>query len=130
MLFIKLLILAYLMSLIIMYLVARSAIKDRSWRFIFCVIGVALPFVIVLVGVRSLFTQNRSRLNYVPEIAAVEDAIERERTEIFGGEVLWPSFSKRWERACQLEMQRVVLWSDRATRRLKQFKQHWSVRAA
>lgn len=128
MLTVRLLILAYLMSLAIMYLVARSAIKDRVWRMTFCLFGIVLPFLIVFVVIKHIFSPKPARLNYVPEVAAVEDAIEQERTQIFGGEILWPSFSEHWKRSCQLEMQRVVLWSDRTTKRLNQIRHHFSIK--
>ena len=130
MLTIKLLSLAYLMSLVVMYVVARSAIKDRVWRLLFCTMGAVFPFMFVWAIVKNALRPSTSRLQYCSQIAAVEDSIEAERIRIFGGEPLLPSFSERWQRSCQLEMQRVVVWSDNATRRIRRFKQHWSINHA
>ena len=77
---IKLLLLAYLISLIVMYVVARSAVRDRYWRAILCLLGAAMPFLIIVVVVRNLLRGRSRGLNYVQEIAVVEDAIEAELT--------------------------------------------------
>jgi hypothetical protein len=130
MMIVQLLILAYVISMIVLYIVARSAIRDRYWRLIFCLIAAVIPFVAVFVIVKNLIHPNPHRLQYVSEIAVVEDAIEAERVKIFGVEPLYPSFAERWQDSCRLDMQRVIVWSDKATRKLKAFGEHWGVKHA
>lgn len=127
MLILKLIVVAYLISLIIMYVVARSAIRSRAWQFVFCLIGAILPFMIVRAIAEHLFRPKSSRMGYRDEYAAVEDAIEERRISIFGGETLHPSFAQHWQRAYESEVQRVVVWSDQTTRRLKHLKQHLGI---
>jgi hypothetical protein len=116
-----------LISLIIMYAVARSAIKSRAWQFVFCVIGAIMPFMIVIAIVEHGLRLKSSRMDYRDDYAAVEDAIEERRISIFGGELLHPSFAQRWQQAYESEMQRVVIWSDKTTRRLRHLKHHFGI---
>jgi hypothetical protein len=127
---IQLLVLAYLISLVVMYVVARSAIQDRAWRTILLLIGAAMPFLIAFVLLKNLIRQDRRKLQYVSEIAVVEDAIEAERVKIFGVEPLDPSFAERWQNACRIDMQRVVVWSDKKARQLRAIGNHWGVKHA
>ncbi len=127
---VQMLILAYVISLIVMYVVARSAIRDRYWRAVFFALGAAMPFLVVLALLKNLLTSHHKRLQYVSEIAVVEDAIEAKRVKIFGVEPLYPSFAQRWQASCSEDMQRVVAWSDKATRRLKELGKHWAVKHA
>src|ERR1017187_219068 len=114
---IKLLFLAYVISLVVMYVVARSAIRDRSWWMIFSLLAAVVPFLALLAAVRNLIHPRKQRLQFVAEIAVVEDAIEAERVKIFGVDPLNPSFAERWQNSCQLDVQRVVVWSNKASRR-------------
>src|ERR1017187_4624792 len=125
MLTIKLLVLAYVISLIVMYVAARSAIKSRAWRLVFCTIGAILPFMIVCAVIEHLVKRKASRVEYNADFAAVEDAIETRRVSLFGGEPLCPSFGERWPMAYQSEVQKVVVWSDKATQRIRHLKHQW-----
>lgn len=126
----KLLLFAYLMSTIVMYVVARSAIADRAWRFVFCFIGAVMPFVAAFVVIKNLIRPSSVKLNYVSDVAAVEDAIEAERVKIYGVEPLNPSFSERWKTACQVDLQRVVILSRKFTYKIKAIGEHWSIKPA
>lgn len=117
MLFLEILILAYMLLAVLATSMVFSAIDSKTFRLVFIVAGLTMPFILVYAAIRSLFTRSRMpRFN--EEMANVEDEIETERLRIFGGERMCPSFGDHWRRAYEQYLETLVENAASAQERL------------
>jgi len=107
MVFLKLLIVAYLVVEILAVVMALAAIQLKPFRAMFIVVGVIMPAIFLYAAVKSLFSKKQMP-QFNAEIARVEDDIETERVRLFGGDPTCPSFSNRWERMYQAYLEKLV----------------------
>ena len=126
MLILGLLLLAYLMSVVVTYFIARASIDDRAYRLVFFAIAAVLPVLAIWSFVLTLFKRTEP-IAYNHEVAAVEDAIEARRVQIFGCEPLRPSLSEHWQRSCQAHMQKMAVKAAGASQRIRELTAQWSI---
>ncbi len=107
MLFLELIFGAYLIVVIIAVLMVFAAVDNRAFRGIFVFLGLIMPFILLYSIIASLFVRRRM-LRFSEEFAKVEDEIESERLQIFGGQRVCPSFGEHWKRMYQLYLETVV----------------------
>jgi hypothetical protein len=107
MLFLKLLLVAYLIVSALAVLLAFAAIDSRPLRIAFIVIGVAMPLLCAYALISNIWSEKRVP-RFDEEMAGIEDDIEIERIKLFGGEKTCPSFSERWEKAYKLYVESLV----------------------
>ncbi len=107
MLFLQLLIVAYLIVGVIATLMVFSAIPNPGVRFMFVILGLVMPIIFLYATVTSLFATKRM-LRFNEDMAKVEDEIEAERLRIFGGEPTCPSFGERWQLMYQAYIEKIV----------------------
>ena len=99
MLFLELLVVAYLVVAILTGFMVFSAIANKAVRLMFIVLGLVMPIIFLYAVVASLFSRNhKAPPRFNEEMAGVEDEIETERLRLFGGERTCPSFGEHWER--------------------------------
>ncbi len=97
MLFLELLIVAYLIVVILAVLMVFSTIDDGTLRTLFLFLGLIMPLIVLYAAVTSLFIR-RPMPPFNEEFAKTEDDIENERVKIFGGDRVEPSFGDRWRK--------------------------------
>jgi hypothetical protein len=107
MLFVKLLLAAYLACAMLTFLMVKAAIDDKIFRRIFLLLGLVMPFIFLYAAIVSLFSSRRV-IPYDEEIGAMEDRIETERIRLFGGDITCPSFSDRWKSAYEVYIDKLV----------------------
>lgn len=107
MLFLELMFAAYLIVVILAILMVFSAVDDRTFRGLFVLLGLIMPFILLYSVVVSLFVR-KSMPHFQVEYAKVEDDIETERLRIFGGERVCPSFGEYWKRMYQAYIETLV----------------------
>jgi hypothetical protein len=107
MLFLKLLLAAYIVCAMLTFLMVNAAIDHKIFRRIFLLLGLVMPFIFLYAAVVSLFS-SREVIPYDEEIGAIEDRIETERVRLFGGEITCPSFSDRWKLAYEAYIEKLV----------------------
>jgi cbb3-type cytochrome oxidase subunit 3 len=117
MLFLELLVVAYLVVAILAGFMVFSAIDNKSFRAIFIFLGLVMPIIFLYAAVASLFSR-KSMPRFNEEMAKVEDDIETERLRIFGGERTCPSFGDHWERMYQVYLEKLVENAARTSERL------------
>lgn len=105
--FLKLLLVAYLIVSVLAVLLAFAAIDSRPLRIAFIFIGVAMPLICAFAVVSTIWSEKRVP-RFDEEMAGIEDDIEMERIKLFGGEKTSPSFSQRWEKAYKLYVESLV----------------------
>jgi len=120
MLFLKLFVLAYLIAALLAAVMVFSAIKDKTWRLIFMLAGLALPGVFLYALVSSLISQKPVPC-FHGEVAKVEDEIETERLRVFGGERTAPSFSHRWQFMYEAYVERMAVKAVHASEKIVAF---------
>ncbi len=84
-----------------------TAIKSKSLRIMFAVVGIIMPAIFMYAAAKALFSR-KSMPRFDAAIAGVEDDIEAERIRLFGGDRTCPSFSERWEQAYQAYLEKLV----------------------
>jgi hypothetical protein len=117
MLFLGLLAVAYLLLAIVAVLMVLSAIDNKSFRVIFIVLGLVMPFIFLYAAATSLFAR-KPMPRFDEDMAKVEDDIETERLRIFGGERTCPSFGDRWERMYQIYLRQLVQQAARTSEKI------------
>lgn len=117
MLFLELVVVAYLIVAIIAVVMVLSAINNKAFRVIFVILGLAMPGIFLYSAVISLFSR-KPMPRFHAEMAKVEDDIETERVRIFGGERTCPSFGKRWEMMYQVYLEKVFSNSARTSEKI------------
>lgn len=90
------LVVSYLLTCSITYVMARVALADRAPRLLFVILGFLTPPLAVWALVKTIFERSKP-LPYNEELARIEDEIETERVAIFGGQPLKPSVSEAWK---------------------------------
>lgn len=93
------------------YFVMREAVPDRSIRKLLLLTIVLTPPLGVWAFFKSLFV-NVKPLGYSEELAGIEDSIEDERVETFGGKKLDPSFSHKWKASYLYALQKAAMRVD------------------
>jgi hypothetical protein len=123
MIFVELLMAAYLLSAIITVVMVTSAIENRKARLVFAILGFAMPFIFLYATVSAIFSP-RSVVPYDSELAKVEDGIEAERVRLFGGEITCPSLGTRWEQAYKFSLERLVQRAAKTSKHLADLGSH------
>jgi hypothetical protein len=100
MLFLKLLLLAYLIVSVVTFSIVLTVIDNKVFRGLFALLGLVMPLIFLYATVTSIFSR-KPMPRFNQEMAGIEDEIEAERVRIFGGEKTCPSFSAHWEQAYQ-----------------------------
>jgi hypothetical protein len=79
-------------------------------RIAFTVIAIISPVLLVISAFMLLFDVLRGNFPEVgpcpPGLSEAERMVEEERQRMFGGQLRQPSFSLRWQRAYEIELQR------------------------
>src|SRR5437879_5719442 len=78
------------------YVILRVAVSERPFRNLLLLFVILTPPVALFAFIEALFVRPKP-FKYSAELGKIEDEIERERVEIFGGKIIHPSFSQRWE---------------------------------
>lgn len=117
MLFLKLLLLAYLVAALLTVIMVFSAIGSKTFRLVFIALGLVMPGLFLYAVVASIFAPKPVPCFHA-EIAKVEDDIESERVRIFGGERVCPSFSKRWESMYEAYLERLAMNAVRVSEKI------------
>jgi hypothetical protein len=117
MLFVELLLVAYLIVGVIAVLMVTAAIDHKPFRMIFIFLGLAMPVIFLYSAISSLFVR-RPMPRFNEDMAKVEDDIETERVRIFGGERTCPSFGEHWQRMYQAYLEKVVEKAARTSERI------------
>ena len=123
MLFLELLIVAYLIVSILAILMVTSAIDNKVFRLTFVALGLVMPFIFLYSAMTSLFS-SKPMPRFNEQIANVEDDIETERLRIFGGERTCPSFGRRWELMYQKYLETLVARAARTSEKLATIPNH------
>lgn len=89
---------AYIINIMIVYVLAKASISDKDLRRLFLIIGWITPVLAIWALVRAAFTKPVT-LAYREELARIESEIETERVQMFGGRAIKPSFSENWRAA-------------------------------
>jgi hypothetical protein len=86
------------LTLAVSWIFFRSTVSDHKLRrlLLFCVF--LTPFAATIAFVKAIFGRPKP-LRYSTEYGEIEDQIERERLQVFGGRMVHPSFSHRWQKA-------------------------------
>jgi|SRR5579862_9524000 len=129
MLFVKLLVVAYLIVSALAVLMVLSAIDAKGFRIAFILLGLGMPLLFSYAVVASFFSK-KSVPQFNEEMAGVEDDIEVERVKIFGGDKTCPSFSERWLRAYQLYLEKAATASEKIVLISREIFHHQGSRAA
>ena len=117
MLFVKLLIVAYLIVSALAVLMVLSAIDSKGFRVAFIILGFGMPLIFLYSAVASFFSPKPvPRFN--EEVAGVEDDIEAERIKLFGGERTCPSFSEHWKNMYQVYLEKVFQRAARTSEKI------------
>lgn len=85
-----------LLTFVASHMILRAAVSERPLRKLMMLLVIMVPPVAIFAFVRGLF----SRLKPTPyneELGIIEDEIESERANTFGGKIIRPSFSQRWK---------------------------------
>ena len=85
-----------LLTFVTSYIVLRAAVPERAFQRLLLFFVVMTPFVAIYAAVRALLCRPKP-VRYNIELGHIEDEIESERAKIFGGKIMRPSFSERWQ---------------------------------
>jgi hypothetical protein len=85
-----------LLTFVTSYIILHAAVQERAFRRLLLFFVVMTPFVFVYAALRALFCKPKP-VRYNIELGQIEDEIESERAKIFGGKIMQPSFSQRWQ---------------------------------
>ncbi len=107
MVFLELMIVAYLVVASLATVMVLSAIDNKAFRILFIGLGLIMPFILLYSLATSFFTR-KPMPRFNEEFARVEDEIENERLRIFGGDRVCPSFGEHWNRMYQAYLETVV----------------------
>lgn len=124
MLFLKLLVLAYLIVAILAVVMVVATISSKTFRAIFIILGLIAPAIFLYAGIASLFVRKPVPC-FDRELAEVEDEIEAERIRIFGGERITPSFGKRWEAMYKAYVEQVAETTQSAQAKIISIADHF-----
>lgn len=108
---------AMLFSAGIVWTVARYSKRDR---FAFCVVAVLSPLIAFISVFRLIFLVMTDQVKVGPCPAGLPEAellVAKEHQKMFGGELREPTFSRNWQRAYELELQREVEGIERMAQR-------------
>lgn len=82
----------------------------RRNRLAFAVVAVVSPVIALvafLVVIVRLLAGNRTQMGPCPDgLPEAERLVEEERQKLFGGDLREPAYSKYWQRAYEIELQR------------------------
>jgi ABC-type ATPase with predicted acetyltransferase domain len=87
-----------LLTLAVSWMFLRSAVSDSALRKLLLFFVFVTPFAAIIAFVRAIFGRPKP-IRYNAEYGEIEDQIERERLQVFGGRMVHPSFSHRWQKA-------------------------------
>jgi ABC-type sugar transport system permease subunit len=94
-----------LLTFVISYMALRVAVAERPLRRFLFFFVLLTPVAALVALFKAVFGRPKP-LRYVEEYGLIEDAIERERIELFGGKPIHPSFSHRWQKAYFLAIEK------------------------
>jgi hypothetical protein len=77
------------------YVVLRIAVPKGPLRTVMLLFVALTPFVAIPAFLKALIFGTKP-MRYNAELGAIEDEIEQERVQIFGGKAMHPSISQRW----------------------------------
>jgi hypothetical protein len=78
------------------HMILRAAVSERPLRKLMLLLVIMVPPIAVFAFVKGLFSRPKP-LRYNEELGRIEDEIESERANTFGGKIIRPSFSERWK---------------------------------
>jgi hypothetical protein len=85
-----------LLTFVTSYMILRTAVPEPAFRRLLLFFVIMTPFVSIYAALRALFLRPKP-VRYNIELGQIEDEIECERAKIFGGKIMRPSFSERWQ---------------------------------
>lgn len=97
-----------LLTLIVSYVVLRATAASIPLRRLFLFFVVLTPFAAAIALFKAIFGRSQP-IRYNADYGSVEDEIERERVQIFGGRVMQPSFAHHWQRSYLLALEKSAL---------------------
>jgi hypothetical protein len=89
---------AYLFSVLISAVLLKELAQERSlWRAFVWVAIIAVPLSVWVLA-KLIFVKPKP-VGFSSELARIEDEIDAERVQIFGGKRVYPSIGDRWRTA-------------------------------
>lgn len=85
-----------LLTFVTSLMILREAVSERPLRKLMTLLVLIVPPIAIFAFVKSLFFHPKP-IRYNEELGRIEDEIENERANTFGGKVIRPSFSERWK---------------------------------
>lgn len=85
-----------LLTFVTSYMILRVAVSEKPLRRMMLFFVILTPPVALLALAKALFSRQKPP-RYNEELGRIEDEIENERVNMFGGKIIRPSFSERWK---------------------------------
>jgi len=85
-----------LLTFVASYIIIRGAVSERPLRRLMMLLVIMVPPIAIFAFLKSLFYRPKP-VPYNQELGIIEDEIESERANTFGGKIIRPSFSERWK---------------------------------
>jgi hypothetical protein len=84
------------LTFVMSYAILRKAVANKALRRVLMMFVVLTPPIAIFALIRGLLFSRPKPIRYIEDFGRIEDEIETERAQMFGENVMHPSFSQRW----------------------------------